>query len=139
MILLLGGITGMGLWFALITSFIVELDLKDVLRRRKTMTEIEKLNDHMVICGAGRTGRQVMEELRSLGQPFVGVEHDAHRVEVVHEHHPDVLMVTGDATLDVNLLAAGIERAKGLVTCLNADTDNVFVCLSARDLSPEMK
>lgn len=74
-----------------------------------------------------------------MGQPFVGVEHDAHRVEVVHEHHPDVLMVTGDATLDVNLLAAGIERAKGLVTCLNADTDNVFVCLSARDLNPEMK
>lgn len=48
------------------------------------------------------------------------------------------MMVTGDATLDVNLIAAGIERATGLVTCLNADTDNVFVCLSARDLNPEL-
>ncbi len=50
MILLVCGITGMGLWFALLTAFIVELDLKDVLRRRRTMTEIEKLNDHVVIC-----------------------------------------------------------------------------------------
>ncbi|GMR12073.1 MAG: potassium channel protein [Gemmatimonadota bacterium] len=138
MILLVFGITGMGLWFALITSFIVELDLKDVLRRRRTMTEIEKLRDHIVICGAGRTGRQVMEELLSLGQPFVGIEHDAKRVEVVHELYPNVLMVMGDATLDVNLTAAGVEHARGLVTCLNADTDNVFVCLSARDLNPEL-
>lgn len=46
------------------------------------------------------------------------MEHDAQRVEVVREHYPDVLMVTGDATLDVDLTAAGIERAKGLVTCL---------------------
>jgi len=136
MLLLAGGITGMGLWFALITSFIVELDLKDVLRRRKTMTEISKLKDHVVICGAGRTGRQIMEELLSLGQTFVGVEHDSKRVQAVHELYPDVLMVTGDATLDVHLTAAGIEHAKGLVTCLNADTDNVFVCLSARDLNP---
>lgn len=138
MFLLAGGITGMGLWFALITSLIVELDLTDVLRRRKIMTEIAGLKDHVVICGAGRTGRQVMEELLSLGQSFVGVEHDMKRVEAVHDLYPDVLIVTGDATLDINLTAAGIEHARGLVTCLSADTDNVFVCLSARDLNPDL-
>ena len=57
--LLLSGISWMGFWFTNITSFIVELDLKDALKRRRNMQEIAKLKGHVIICGAGRTGRQV--------------------------------------------------------------------------------
>ena len=66
MLLLLGGITWMGFWFANLTSLIVELDLQDVLRRRRTLKEISKMKNHIIVCGAGRTGRQVAQELEKM-------------------------------------------------------------------------
>ena len=74
-----------GYLVALITSFIVECDLSDVRKRHQIMRSIEALNDHIVLCGGGRTGRQVMEELLSLGQEFVVIERDSKRVEWIHE------------------------------------------------------
>lgn len=137
--LILGvGITGMGVWFALITSLIVELDLKNVFRRRRTMKEIDQLSDHVIVCGAGRTGRQVVEELITLGYPFTVIERDPARVERLLELAPDALVVEGDATIDSNLEEAGIARAKGLIASLSGDTDNLFVTLSARDLNPDL-
>ncbi len=59
-------------------------------------------------------------------------------MEWIHEQYSEVLTVMGDATLDANLTEAGILRARGLLTCLSADPDNVFVCLSARHLKPDM-
>jgi len=132
--LLLGGITWMGVWFALITSLIVELDLTDTLRRRKNMKSIQDLEDHIIICGAGRTGRQVAQELEALAADYVMVEREEDRIEEIREILPDALTVEGDATHDQTLLDAGLMRATGLVTCLSADADNLFVCLSARDL-----
>ena len=138
MVLLAAGITGIGVWFALITSFIVEFDLNDVRRRRRNMRTLERLTDHFVLCGVGRTGRQVMEELLSLGQDFVVIERDLAQLEWIHEQYPDVSTVAGDATLDMRLHEAGITKAKGLLCCLSVDTDNVFVCLSARDLNSQL-
>jgi voltage-gated potassium channel len=137
--LLLGGITWMGVWFALITSFIVELDLTDALWRRRNMKAIEELRDHVIICGAGRTGRQVAEELSSLGADYVIVERDEDRIGDIRDALPDALVLEGDATHDQALLDAGLLRAHGLVACLSADTDNLFVCLSTRDLSATVR
>lgn len=136
--LLLAGITWMGVWFALITSLIVELDLKDVFRRRGIMKHIEELEGHVILCGAGRTGRQVAQELAEADAPFVVVEREPSRIDDLREYLPTALVVEGDATHDNVLKEAGIERAHGLVTCLSADSDNLFVCLSARDLAPEV-
>ena len=76
MVLLAGGITGVGVWFALITSFVVEFDLGDVRKRRWRARMLENLDGHVVLYGGGRTGRQVMEELMALGQEFVVMERD---------------------------------------------------------------
>lgn len=100
--------------------------------------EIAELTDHVVLCGAGRTGRQVMEELLMMGQRFVVVERDPSRVQWVKENFPQVPLVVGDATIDHNLEEAGVQNALGLVTCLSEDTDNVFVCLSARHLRKDL-
>jgi len=139
MALLLGGITWMGVWFALITSLIVELDLTDTFRRRKNMKSIQDLQDHIIICGAGRTGRQVAQELETLATKYVLVEQDEDRIEEILDILPNALTVEGDATHDQILLNAGVMRAKGLVTCLSADADNLFVCLSARDLMATLR
>lgn len=137
--ILFGGITGLGLWFAFLTSFIVELDLTDVLRRRRTLKEISKMKNHIIICGAGRTGGQVVEELLVAGESFVVIERDLEKIQELHKLLPDLMIIEGDATIDHFLEEAMIAEAKGLITCLSADTDNLFVCLTARDLRPDLE
>lgn len=136
--LLVGGITGMGLWFALITAALVEIDLPHVFRIRRTMQKISQLSDHVVVCGAGRTGRQVVRELAAQEVPYVVIEWDAEQAERVREIDPDVLVLDEDATRDDTLEQAGIPSARALVAALSQDTDNVFVCLSARDMNPDL-
>ncbi|MDP2956932.1 MAG: potassium channel protein [Longimicrobiales bacterium] len=139
MLLLAGGLTWMGLWFANLTSLIVEMDLQGALRRRRTMTEIAKMKDHVIVCGAGRTGRQVAQELQTMGSSYVIIEKDPDRILQLREFLPDGHVIEGDATHDHVLLEAGLTRAKGLVACLSKDTDNLFICLSARDLAATVK
>lgn len=136
--LLIGGITVMGLWFAFLTSAIVEMDLAQVFRIRRTMNKIEQLRDHVVVCGAGRTGRQVVRELIEADIQYLVVERSADRAEHLRREHPDALVLVEDATRDETLVVARIGTARGLVACLSQDTDNLFVCLSARDLQPNL-
>jgi voltage-gated potassium channel len=134
--LLAGGITLMGVWFALLTSALVEMDLAHVFLTRRTMKKIETLRDHYIVCGAGRTGRQVLRELEAAGRSYVVIEREPAVADELREDFPDALVVVGDGTDDAVLIEAKIGTAAGLVTSLSADTDNLFVCLSARDLQP---
>ena len=137
--ILFGGITGLGLWFAFLTSFIVELDLANVFRGRRTLKQVRKMKNHVIVCGAGRTGNQVIEELLMAGESFVVVERDPEKTKELQEALPDLLIIEGDATTDHYLEEAGIQYARGLIACLSADTDNLFVCLSARDQRSDLE
>ena len=133
-VLLFGGISGMGLWFAIVTAFVVRMDVRDVIRRRRMTKMLADLNNHVIVCGGGRTGRQVVAELEDARESFVVIEMDEDRIERLQADHPDALIMHGDATHDHVLKEAGIEKAVGLLSCLQNDTDNLFVCLSARAL-----
>jgi len=135
MFVLLTGISWLGFWFASITALVVELDLKDVLGRRRSMQEIASMKDHIIICGAGRTGRQVAQELEPVTGNYVVIERDPNRIEGLKEYVRGAHVIEGDATHDQVLLEAGLMRAKGLISCLSADADNLYVCLSARHLA----
>lgn len=137
-VLLVGGLTMMGLWFALLTSAIVEMDLGEAFRIRRTMNRIEALKNHFVVCGAGRTGKQVIRELIEAATPYLVVERSAERAEALRREFPEILVLEADATKDESLVSARIGTARGLVACLSQDTDNLFVCLSARDLQPNL-
>ncbi len=130
--ILFGGITGMGLWFAFLTSFIVELDLAKAFRRRKIQKKVKKMKNHVILCGAGRTGSQVIEELLMAGEEFVVIERDRGINQHLEETLPDLNVIEGDATVEHFLEEAGLDQARGLIACLSKDTDNLFVCLSAR-------
>ena len=99
------------------------------------MREIANMENHVIICGAGRTGRQVAQELETVTHDYVVVERDSHRIQKLREYIPEVHVLEGDATHDQALLDAGLLKARGLITCLSADADNLYVCLSARDLA----
>lgn len=134
------GVTWLGIWFALITSFIVELDLRHFLRKRRIMKEIESLSGHIILCGAGRTGRRVIEELLPTNEDFVLIESNPAHVEAARDLVGErLLVITADATQDSSLVHAGIEKAAGLISSLGRDEDNVYVCLSARALNPGLR
>jgi voltage-gated potassium channel len=129
------GVSGLGVWWALTTALIVELDLGGVLRRRRIMKNIEQLSEHFIVCGAGRMGRVVIGEMVAAGRSFVVIENQPARIAQVQESYPNLLVIEADATREQTLLSAGVERASGLATCLADDADNLLVCLTARELN----
>ncbi len=137
--LLVGGITSMGLYWALITSLIVEIDLGDVLRRRQMTSRLEEMEDHVIVCGVGRTGLQVVRELAGGERPFVVIEHDEQRASLVRDSvEGEAVVIVDDATHDETLERARIDEARGLISALSRDEDNLYVTLSARALNPDL-
>ncbi len=111
-------------------QFILETQL---LRRNKMSKKIDLIGNHYIVCGYGRMGREICDGLRESNAPFVIVENDEKKIEVLKSKA--MLFVQGDATHDEVLFAAGIERAKGLVAVLRTDAENVFATLSAKELN----
>lgn len=121
-----------------ITALIVEGQLTDMIRRRRMQKEIEKIGDHIVVCGTGATGIHAVEELSAVGEEFVVVERDADTLKQALERS-SFLYVEGDATEDEVLLEAGIKRARGILTLLPTDRDNLYVTFTARQLNPSIR
>jgi len=132
------GVTGLGIWWALITALIVELDLGGALRRRRKMRSIESLRDHYIICGAGRVGRVVTREMLQAGRTLVAIEADEQRAKELEEEFPQLLVLCADATKERVLTEAHAQTAKGLVACLADDAENILVCLTVRDLNQNL-
>ena len=132
-----GGLIGLGMWFALVTAAMVRMDLGNN-EKRKTMKRIKRMRDHVIVCGAGRMGLQIVHELKYAGQDFVVIERDEEAAESLRKASPQVLILPDDATRDRALSEAGVERAKGLVSCLSEDADNLYVCLTAQHLNPDL-
>jgi voltage-gated potassium channel len=132
-------VTGVGFVFYLAGSlirFMVEGRIRDILGRRKLEKKIRAQKGHQIICGFGRVGSSIYESLASKFIHIVVIEQDPDRIDKLHEL--DILHVEGDATIEENLVMAGVERARGLVTALKTDSDNVYVTLSARQLNPDL-
>lgn len=121
---------------SLVAGDVIEGRLQRVVGRRRVERRIEHLTDHYVVCGFGRMGRIVCKELAAKPVPFVVVERDPESLRLIEQEH--YLCVDGDATEDAVLGRAGIERARGLVSALSRDEDNVYVTLSARQLKPDL-
>jgi voltage-gated potassium channel len=120
-----------------ITKFLIEGELNLFFKNRRLNTAIDKLNDHVVICGYGRNGKQAAHVLKKHNKRFVVIESDE-KVTTEINHKFSDLILKGDATQDDLLLKAGILRAKALITTLPTDAANLFIVLSARNLNPNL-
>ncbi len=138
MVLIVFGITAIGLYLGLLTSFLVEIDLGTAIKKKRVMKRISQLKGHVVVCGAGRTGSRLVSELIDAKRPFVVIEVNPEQMTGLLEEHPEILWIEGDATHDQTLEEAGLKRASGLVATLSTDADNVYVCLSVRSLHPDL-
>jgi voltage-gated potassium channel len=122
-----------------ITGLVVEGRLNVIMKFRRNRKMINKMKDHVIVVGGGRTGRYVMMELFKLEKPFVLIERDKEAVDRIKDvTKSDFPFIIGDATDEDVLLSAGIKKAKSLITSLPQDSLNVYVVLSARTLNSNL-
>ncbi|MGD9347805.1 MAG: potassium channel protein [Candidatus Aminicenantes bacterium] len=121
-----------------ITSFIVEGELKNILGRKKMEKRISKLRDHYIICGVDETAQTIIEELVLTQRPFVVVDPLQENLDKLASFG-DILFMQGDPAEDDVLISAGIAEAKGILLSLPTDEANLFVTLTARSLSPDIR
>lgn len=119
-----------------LVQFIAQSEIISAAATRRKVKEMEKLKDHFIVCGAGRVGRRVIRSIENQKMPFVVLETDEKRVAALMER--GCLVIIGDATIEEFLSKAGVERAKGLATCLPDDADNVYVVLTARGMNEKL-
>ncbi|MGG0455394.1 potassium channel family protein [Bacillus mycoides] len=117
-----------------VAAMIIEGNLFHAVRRKKMDKQIAQLQKHIIVCGCGRVGLQVVHELQEKKIPFVVVDKD----ESIFEQEK-LLYVHGDATEDQVLHNAGISKAVGLVAIVANDAENVFITLTARGLNDAIK
>ncbi|WOP18153.1 potassium channel protein [Raineyella sp. LH-20] len=103
-------------------------------RARRMQKRVDRLSGHYIVCGYGRVGSMVVRELLEAGHEVVVVDVD--QASTTRAAEAGIPIVPGSATADETLVSAGVERASGLVTCVDSDPDNVFVVLTARSLNP---
>lgn len=135
-LLVIIGPLSLALVLSFITAGIVESRLYSILGRRKVESRIRGLRNHFIICGAGRLGRTIATELVRKGADFVVIEKAAAHCEEARAQ--GLLVLEGDATEEQVLQLAGIEHARGLLTTLPSDADNVYVTITARQLAPRV-
>jgi voltage-gated potassium channel len=136
MVLALGGISTIALAATELLSIVITGELREFWGSRRMRRTIEALDQHVIVCGYGRVGRQVCADLRSGGAPFVVI--DRRDASIAAARDMDIPSVLGDATENAVLRRAGIERASALIAITGTDADNVLITLTARLLSPTL-
>jgi voltage-gated potassium channel len=115
---------------------LVEGELVKIFGRRKVQKQIAELKNHFIICGFGRIGRIVCSELYADDIDFVVIEQDPSAIEQIEARK--YLYLIMDATTEEALLQAGIMAAKGIVTAVNSDANNVFITMTAKSLRKDV-
>lgn len=134
MILIITGFSTAYYTLTLVVSMTIEGHLKNIFGRRGMLRRIANLRDHIIVCGAGKAGSNVVERLLHEHEKFVVVEKDQSLCDRLIEQK--VLVLNGDATLDEVLQQAGVAKARGVITALSHDADNVYVALTAKGINP---
>jgi voltage-gated potassium channel len=122
--------------FSKITETMIEGELRGLFKRRKMNKQISRLRDHYIVCGFGRIGKEICKILLEHGRPFIVIEKDDEEINTLESLQ--YLQLQGEAADDEVLLRAGIERAKGLISVVASDADNLYITLTARGLNAHL-
>jgi len=136
MCLIVVGVSVLGYIVGSLAQIMFEGQFQRIMGRKKVEKQIDALNGHYIICGFGRIGSLICKEFKANDLQFVIVEKSTDTIEKLDED--GYLHMRGDATLDETLLKAGIKRAKGLISVVTSDTENVYITLTARGLNPDL-
>jgi voltage-gated potassium channel len=120
------------------TRIIIDGVIRNYYRDRKMIKRINKLTNHVIICGYGRNGKQAALDLSIHKVPYIVIENSPEIIETITESE-QILYIEGDATKDEVLQQAGILDAMAMITTLPVDADNLYVVLTAKEINPEIK
>ncbi len=135
-VLIFLGVVVLGFVMATLTQWVIEFELGTFFGRRRMEKEISRIRDHFIICGAGRVGRRVAQEIAARGQPILVIEQDASKAQwALDQGFP---VIVGDATSEAVLKQARIEFASGLASAVTSDAQNVYIVLTARGVAPNL-
>ncbi|KAF0221374.1 MAG: TrkA domain-containing [Geobacteraceae bacterium] len=134
--LIIFGVSVIGYIVGSLAQIMFEGQFQRIIGRKKVEKKVEALKDHYIICGFGRMGSLICREFAAKPIPFVIVEKNTEIIEKLKDE--GYLFLYGDATDDETLLKAGIKRAKGLISVVTSDTENVYITLTARGLNPDL-
>jgi voltage-gated potassium channel len=135
--LILSGLLTLAFILNRFTDAIVQGYFQERILYQRQQRVLDKLSDHFIVCGYGRMGHQVVREVATEQIPFVVIDPDTEVIQTAREL--GYLAITGDATLDEVLQAAGVERARCLITAMPSDADNLYTILSAKTLNPKIR
>lgn len=135
-LLIVFGVGAFTYFVTTVANYLIAGEIKGFLDQRKMQNKIEQLENHFIVCGYGRMGQQVAREFQREKQSLVVIDRSEQVVKVaIHAGH---LTMQGDAENDEVLRAAGVKRARGLVSVLDSDADNLMVTVSARALNEKL-
>ncbi|WP_129124811.1 potassium channel family protein [Geomonas oryzae] len=138
MMLIFFGVGVIGYIVGSLAQIMFEGQFQRILGRKKVEKAIAALDGHYIICGFGRIGSLICKEFAAKPLPFVVVEKDTDMIAQMEKDGNGYLFLPGDATIDDVLLKAGIKKAKGLISVVTSDTENVYITLTARGLNPDL-
>jgi voltage-gated potassium channel len=120
----------------MVAQAMVELQVRSIIGRRKLGLKMRSMKNHYIICGYGRIGKIITRELEATEMPMVVIDNDPEEKQTLESEQTPYII--DDATSEEVLLEAGVERAKGLVSVVASDADNLFITITARGLNPEI-
>ncbi|MDA8743898.1 potassium channel protein [Rubripirellula amarantea] len=136
-VVILFGMSAAAYTFGGLIQLLLEGEIDRLIGLRRMTAEIANMKGHVIICGFGRMGQCLAEELKSQGRRAVILESNPDRLR-----EADMLgyaCLTGDATEESTLMSVGIDRASTLVAALSGDAENVFLTLTARNLNANLQ
>ena len=141
MTILLFGTGGLVYFASVVTAFVVEGDLKNVLFQRQLDRRIKRMRDHVVVCGAGTTGRNAISELLKNGARVIAIDTDEVELRDIAKTAStnSFAYLVGDATDDDVLNKANLAAARGAVLALTSDKDNLYLAVGARQTNPDIR
>ena len=135
-VLMLIGVTTVFVSIAILGETLLRLEMSDYFVRKRRDRMLRQISGHYVVCGAGRVGRSVIQELLRSEATVVLIDNRVERARWATDK--GVITLVGDATKDEVLRQARVETAKGLVAAISSDAENVYVALSAKVLNPQL-
>jgi voltage-gated potassium channel len=133
------GIGALTLIFSNITAMIVEGELRETFKTKQMEKKAKKFENHYIICGVGRVGSHILDELYTAHRNTVIIDNNENTLRTISQIYPDVVHILGDADVEEVLLKAGTKYAKGIFASTGDDNRNLVISLTAKYLNPNIR
>lgn len=124
---------------AVFSYYIIQGEIFKNLHTLMIERQISRLENHVILCGYGKYGKEISQHFHDHDLPFVVIEQDEAKIDLMRKGDEKMLYIQEDATHDEALVNAGISKATAIISALPDDSDNLFIVLSARQINPKIK